>query len=126
MASDRTHWPSRLLHYVDEWSGLAWVALALSVATLAVICVALAADAGTAFLTGFAAVVQAVTLAMVFVVQHTQDHNQNVTQRKLDELLRAVARADNTLIHLETAADDTIEDLGEAHERLGRLARKSS
>jgi len=53
--------------------------------------------------------VAALTLAMVFVIQHTQAREQLVTQRKLDELLAAVPRADNSVIGLEEASDDELE-----------------
>lgn len=46
---------------------------------------------------------------MVFVIQHTQAREQLVTQRKLDELLAAVPRADNSVIGLEEASDDELE-----------------
>jgi low affinity Fe/Cu permease len=55
---------------------------------------------------------------MVFVLQHTQSRQQAVTQRKLDELLRALPSADNRLIALEVASDDelgTFADLSQAN-----------
>jgi low affinity Fe/Cu permease len=53
----------------------------------------------------FQTTVSAVTLAIVFVIQHTQSREQVVTQRKLDEILRALPHADNTLIGLEEGTD---------------------
>lgn len=47
----------------------------------------------------------AVTLVMVFALQHMQARMESATQRKLDELLRASPSADNSLIALEEAAD---------------------
>ena len=63
----------------------------------------------------FQTLVAALTLAMLFVIQHTQAREQAVTQRKLDELLAAVPRADASLIGLEDAADDEIADIHAAH-----------
>lgn len=52
-----------------------------------------------------------VTLLMVFVIQHTQSHQQMATQRKLDEILRAVPAADDRLISAETATDGELKAL---------------
>ena len=52
-----------------------------------------------------------VTLLMVFVIQHTQGREQTATQRKLDELLRAVPGASNGLMLLEQASDDVLQDV---------------
>src|ERR1700710_1722316 len=57
----------------------------------------------------FQTLVAAVTLAMVFVIQHTQAREQVATQRKLDEILRALPDADNTLIAFEDASDSEIQ-----------------
>ena len=46
-----------------------------------------------------------ITLIMVFVLQHMQSRLESATQRKLDELLRSLPRADNRLIAVEEAAD---------------------
>jgi low affinity Fe/Cu permease len=52
--------------------------------------------------------VGALTLTLVFVIQHTQAREQLVTQRKLDEILRALPHADNALIAFEEASDDEL------------------
>ena len=52
----------------------------------------------------FTTMVSAVTLAMVFVIQHTQSRQQEVTQRKLDEILRSLPQADRSMIALEGAS----------------------
>jgi low affinity Fe/Cu permease len=64
-----------------------------------------------------------VTLALVFVVQHTQDHDTNVTQRKLDAILAALPDDNEDLLHLETASDEHIDAVAEAHRRAGRRSR---
>jgi low affinity Fe/Cu permease len=55
---------------------------------------------------GFAA--SAVTLVMVFVIQHTQSRQQVATQLKLDELIRSAPKADDLLIHIESAEDEEL------------------
>ena len=54
-----------------------------------------------------------VTLIMVFAIQHTQSRQQSATQRKLDELIRAMPQADNHLIAVEEAPDEELQALAE-------------
>lgn len=61
------------------------------------------------------AITSASTLVMVFIVQHTQARLEIATQRKLDELLRALPEADNRLIAAEVASDAELADIGEHH-----------
>jgi low affinity Fe/Cu permease len=51
----------------------------------------------------FEVAVSSVTLLMVFTIQHTQGREQVATQRKLDELLRAIPGAAESLMMLEEA-----------------------
>jgi low affinity Fe/Cu permease len=52
----------------------------------------------------------AVTLVMLFVIQHTQSHQQIATQLKLDELIRSSPEADDLLVHIERAPDEEINE----------------
>jgi low affinity Fe/Cu permease len=61
---------------------------------------------------------RALTLALVFVIQHTQAREQLVTQRKLDELLQALSRADNAVIGLEDASDAELAAVHDEHRAL--------
>jgi low affinity Fe/Cu permease len=61
------------------------------------------------------AVTSVATLVMVFIVQHTQARLEIATQRKLDELLRALPEADNRLIAAEVASDAELADISEQH-----------
>jgi low affinity Fe/Cu permease len=70
----------------------------------------------------FQTVVGAVTLAMVFVIQHTQSRQQSATQRKLDEILRALPEADNALLTLEHASDRELRATGDSHEAIRKAA----
>ena len=47
--------------------------------------------------------VSSVTLVMVFAIQHTQGRERAAAQGKLDELLRAIPGADESLMMLEEA-----------------------
>jgi len=48
-------------------------------------------------------------LMMVVIIQHTQGREQMATQRKLDELLRALPQAESGLMMLEEESDETIQ-----------------
>jgi low affinity Fe/Cu permease len=63
----------------------------------------------------FQTVVAAITLAMVFIIQHTQARHQRATQRKLDEILLALPGTDNALVTLEHASDDELHAIGHHH-----------
>jgi len=54
-----------------------------------------------------------VTLVMVFAIQHTQGREQAASQRKLDELLRALPGAQERLMMLEEAPDSVLRDVVE-------------
>jgi low affinity Fe/Cu permease len=53
------------------------------------------------------------TFVMVFVIQHTQARQTAATQLKLDELIRATARADDGLIAVQEAPDGLLTRLTE-------------
>ena len=62
-----------------------------------------------------------VTLLMVFLVQHTQNHHNDVLQVKLDELIRAVQGAHNAMVHLEEL---TPEELARVKAKYQLLAER--
>jgi low affinity Fe/Cu permease len=92
-------------------SAAAWAA-AVSVAVLGW---AVVSDDQTRILTWFEAVASAITLVIVFVLQHTQTREQVTLQRKLDEVLHALPGADDRLIQLESATGDDIDAAAERH-----------
>jgi low affinity Fe/Cu permease len=65
--------------------------------------------------TVFQTLAAATTLAVVFVIQHTQARAPEATQRKRDEILRASPDADNSLITLEEAPDNELKAATDAH-----------
>jgi low affinity Fe/Cu permease len=70
----------------------------------------------------FQTLVAALTLVMVFVIQHTQVRHQRATQRKLDEILLAMSGADNALLTLQHASDDQLRDAGHQHRQVRQAA----
>ncbi len=101
---------SRLLHRVDRVTSRALTASV--VAGLVVLFIVVAGVQGfpDSWLTAFYTAAGAVTLVMVFVIQHTQRREQAATQLKLDELVRALPQADDHLVHIEAASDEELID----------------
>jgi low affinity Fe/Cu permease len=107
---------SHLLHRLGEWSSRAsaGVTVACLVAGWGVV----------GAITGFPSWWQialyttssSVTVVMVFAIQHTQRREQLVTQRKLDELVRAQPGADNRIVAAENATDAELDRLIEAND----------
>jgi low affinity Fe/Cu permease len=85
-------------------------------ATIVVVCsVAIGAGLGfpTKWVSTFEVSVSAVTLIMVFAIQHTQAREQAATQRKLDELIRALPGASEKLMMLEEAPKEVMQEVEE-------------
>jgi low affinity Fe/Cu permease len=114
MKPGRTSGMSRVLHGVESWTSKAWAAAVLSVASLVAL-VASIVEGSDHALTLMAAVVQVVTLVMVFVIRHTQSRDQRITHSKLDELLQATPDADDRMVMLERASDEEIDDASRRH-----------
>lgn len=70
----------------------------------------------------FQTLVAALTLSMVFVIQHTQARHQQAAQRKLDEILLAMPGIDNSLLTLEHAADAELHATGHQHGKIRQAA----
>jgi low affinity Fe/Cu permease len=64
-----------------------------------------------------------ITFLMVFLIQNTQNRDTEALQIKLDELLRAVDSARNTMIDLEELDDEELEAIREDYLKLARKAR---
>src|SRR5674476_347884 len=123
LREDRTATPRRVLHALDRWA--ARPTLAFGVVTVDVVWVLYSAAFGfpARLEAAFQTLAAATTLAMVFVIQHTQARAQEATQRKLDEILRASPGADNSLITLEEAPDNELKAATAASRDVRRDAR---
>ena len=82
------------------------------------IVVSIAAGFPARWETIFQTLVAALTLTMVFVIQHTQARHQRATQRKLDKILRAMPGADNSLLTFEHASDEELRAAGHQHREI--------
>jgi len=111
---------SRWLYRIDHYSSLPVAAIAVGVLLVSALSVGVALGFPNGWIVAFESTTSAVTLAMVFVIQHTQSREQAATQRKLDELLRALPEAQTGLIMLEEASEQTMRDVEEGQRDLKR------
>ncbi len=106
---------SRVFHTID-WmtaraSSVAVVVLLVTI-TLGLV---VASGFSSGIQLAFTTVAAAITLVMVFVIQHTQSRQQLTLQVKLDELLRALPQADDRFVHVEAGSDEELHELENRH-----------
>lgn len=65
-----------------------------------------------------------ITFLMVFLIQSTQNRDSEALQLKLDELIRAMAGAHNSLLNLEELESDELDKIREQYSRLAEEARQ--
>lgn len=65
-----------------------------------------------------------VTFLMVFLIQNTQNRDTEAMQIKLDELIRAVSSAQNTMMDLEELDEEELDKIRAEYEKLAEKARK--
>lgn len=113
---------SRVLWTIDRWAGLPLTALAVLAASVVWILLSVIFGFPNGWERVFQSLVAAITVTMVFVIQHTQARHQAATQRKLDEILRALPEADNSLLTLEHASDSELRAARRQHRELRQAA----
>ena len=102
---------SRFLRAIDALTSKAGTATVIALGVGFAVAALAAVDFPSRWTSAFSVCAAAVTLVMVFVIQHTQSREQTATQLKLDELIRALPQADDHLVHVEAAKDQELEDL---------------
>lgn len=65
-----------------------------------------------------------VTFLMVFLIQHAQNTDNLAVQLKLNEIIRAQARAHNALMDVEDLADEELDEIQRHYREAARLARE--
>ena len=120
------HWEqrpatSRALHRIGEVAGGTGAGIVAAALVVAWVLVGVAYGFPEWWQTVLFSVTGSVTFVMVFVIQHAHERQTFGTQRKLDELIRASSRADNSLISVEEAPDEHLEAL--AHLNLADRSR---
>jgi low affinity Fe/Cu permease len=64
-----------------------------------------------------------VTFLMVFLIQNTQNRDGTAVQLKLDELIRAIRGAQNSVLSLEDMTEEELERLKAQYSQLAERAR---
>ncbi len=64
-----------------------------------------------------------VTFLMVFLIQNTQNRDAEAMHIKLDELIRAIKEAQNSLLDLENLDEEELDRIRSRYERLAEEAR---
>jgi low affinity Fe/Cu permease len=98
---------------MEHYSSLPSVALSIVVALIALVAAGAALGFPTGWVAGFEVGASAITLMMVFAIQHTQGREQAATQRKLDEILKAIPGAADHLMMLEEAPREVMLEVEE-------------
>jgi low affinity Fe/Cu permease len=101
------------VHRVNEMTTRPWAAVGIACAVAAAWLVIALTGFDQDIQLGFATVCGGVTVTMVFVLQHTQRREQTAVQLKLNEIVRALPRADDHLIGVETSHDAELVELEE-------------
>jgi low affinity Fe/Cu permease len=109
---------SKVLHRIEHYSSLPSVAIAVVFAVMCLVGIVAALHFPKLWVNAVEVGVSAVTLVMVFTIQHTQGREQAATQHKLDELLRALPGADDGLMGLEEAPQQVLLDVEAGHRDL--------
>jgi len=65
-----------------------------------------------------------VTFLMVFLIQNTQNRDSQAIHVKLDELIRSIDTARNTMLDLDKLSDEELEKLRANYEKLAATAQK--
>jgi low affinity Fe/Cu permease len=113
---------SRILSGADRWTSRPLTVMIVLTADVAWVLVSIAVGFPARSERIFQTLVAALTLAMVFVIQHTQGRQEAATQGKLDEILQALPGADNALLMLEHASEDELRAAGDSHGELRQVA----
>ena len=66
-----------------------------------------------------------ITFLMVFLIQSSQNRDTAALQIKLDEIIRVLKRADNSLLNLEQLDDAELEKIRTRYDKLAQVARSA-
>lgn len=107
---------------ISQWAGSTWAFV------LAVIIIFAWAVAGPLF--DFSDTWQLVintgttiaTFLMVFLIQNTQNRDSKAINLKLDEIIRVIGEAHNSMVNIEDASDEELEALQQQFQQLRELA----
>jgi low affinity Fe/Cu permease len=102
---------SRAIHRVNELTTRPVIAVVVACLVVAAFAVVVASGFDQELQVGFDTLCAGTTVTMVFVLQHAQRREQTAVQLKLNEIVRALPRADDHLIGVEASPDHELVDL---------------
>jgi low affinity Fe/Cu permease len=108
-------WISRILHWIGEMTARSGVAAIVAIVVVGFAVVLSVQGFPERWEESFSTAATAITLIMLFVIQHTQSRQQVATQLKLDELIRTTPEADPMLVKIEKAKDEEIIEREKDH-----------
>lgn len=65
-----------------------------------------------------------ITFLMVFLIQNSQNRDSEAVQVKLDELIRAIRSADNSILDTENLTEQELRQLQDQYTHLAQVAEK--
>lgn len=104
---------SKMIYHVDHYTSMSVVVMTFTAGLIAMLILGALLGFPNSWVVTFEVAVSSITLLMVFTIQHTQGREQEATQRKLDELLRATPGAAESLMMLEEAPKEFMFEVGE-------------
>jgi low affinity Fe/Cu permease len=104
---------SKLIYHVDHYMSMSVVVMTFAAGLIAMLILGATLGFPNSWVVSFEVAVSSITLLMVFTIQHTQGREQEATQRKLDELLRATPGAAESLMMLEEAPKEFMIEVSE-------------
>jgi low affinity Fe/Cu permease len=102
---------SRAVHVVHEMSTRPVIAVVVGLLVVVAFAVIAGSGLDQDLQFAFATVCSGTTVTMVFVLQHAQRREQTAIRLKLNEIVRALPRADDHLIGVEASPDRELVDL---------------
>jgi low affinity Fe/Cu permease len=102
---------SRTVHHVNELTTQPLIAVGVGALVVAAWIVIFASGFDQDIQFVFGTISSGVTVTMVFVLQHAQRREQTAVQLKLNEIVRALPRADDRLIGVEASPDGELQEV---------------
>jgi low affinity Fe/Cu permease len=121
MTSEDVRFGRRVLRHLGALVARTATTSAVTVVFVAATVGAMLAADDTRWMARVQTVATVLSLVLLLALHHTQHRDQIALQRKLDELLQADDGADNELMRLEAASDETLDRVDERH---GELANR--
>jgi len=116
---------SRILHWIGDLTSRSSASLVAMVVVIIFVVVLAVRGFPANWESAFSAAASAVTLVMLFIIQHTQSRHQTALQLKLDELIRTSPVADDQLVRIEIADGSELDELARSQQDLHESIRDS-